>query len=84
MKQKAAEMGITVSEDELNLFIQENFGYFANGTPTPAPTEQIYPTSTLSGTQKALITATPESYRFPTATATLNQRTLEPTVTPNN
>lgn len=80
VEQMAAKMGITVSEDELNLFIQENFGYFANGTPTPAPTEQIFPTSTLSGTQMALITATPIPTEIPTeivATAT-----LEPTLTP--
>lgn len=80
VKQKAAEMGITVSEDELNLFIQENFGYFANGTPTPAPTDQIYPTSTLSGTQKALITATPVPTEMPTEIAAT--ATLEPTLTP--
>lgn len=80
VEQMAAEMGITVSEDELDLFIQENFGYFANGTPTPAPTEQIYPTSTLSGTQMALITATPIPTEMPTEIAAT--ATLEPTLTP--
>lgn len=77
--QMAADMGITVSEEELNLFMQENFGYYANGTPTPAPTEKVFPTSTLSRTQMALITATPvitEVTTEPTATAT-----LEPTQT---
>jgi hypothetical protein len=78
--QMAAEMGITVSDDELNLFIQENFGYYANGTPTPAPTEQIYPTSTLSGTQMSLITATPVPTELPTEIAAT--ATLEPTLTP--
>ena len=81
VEQMAAKMGITVSEDELNLFIQENFGYFANGTPTPAPTEQIYPTSTLSGTQMALITATPILTEIPTEIAAT--ATLEPTLTPS-
>jgi peptidyl-prolyl cis-trans isomerase D len=77
--QKAAELGITVSEGEIDTYIQENFGYFANGTPTPAPTEQIYPTSTLSNTQMALITATPIPTVVPTdPTATA---TLEPTAT---
>jgi parvulin-like peptidyl-prolyl isomerase len=80
VEQMAAEMGITVSEDELNFFIQENFGYFANGTPTPAPTEKIYPTSTLSGTQMALITATPIPTEMPTEIAAT--ATLEPTLTP--
>lgn len=78
--QMAAEMGITVPEDELNLFVQENFGYFANGTPTPAPTDQFYPTSTLSSTQKALITATPVPTEIPTEIAAT--ATLEPTLTP--
>jgi parvulin-like peptidyl-prolyl isomerase len=78
--QMAAEMGITVSEDELNLYVQENFGYFANGTPTPAPTEQIYPTSTLSGTQMALITATPVPTEMPTEIPPT--ATIEPTLTP--
>jgi parvulin-like peptidyl-prolyl isomerase len=79
--QMADEMGITVSDEELNLFLQENFGYFANGTPTPAPTEKIYPTSTLSRTQMALITSTPIITEVPTEiTAT---PTLEPSLTPS-
>ena len=86
--QKAAELGITVSEAEVDTYIQENFGYYANGTPTPAPTEKIYPTSTLSRTQMALITATPIPTAIPTevitATATMESTPSEvaPTETP--
>lgn len=79
--QKAAELGITVTDAEVDTYIQENFGYYANGTPTPAPTEKIYPTSTLSRTQMALITATPIPTAVPTeaitATATLESTPSE-------
>jgi len=78
--QKAADLGITVSDAEIDTYIQENFGYYANGTPTPAPTEQIYPTSTLSSTQMALITATPIPTEIPTEVPTATA-TLEPTAT---
>lgn len=88
VQQKAAELGITVTDAEIDTYIQENFGYYANGTPTPAPTEQIYPTSTLSRTQMALITATPVPTavptEIPTATATMEPTTtlVSPTETP--
>ncbi len=78
VEQKAAEMGITVSDAEIDSYIQENFGYFTNGTPTPEPTEQIYPTSTLSRTQMALITATPIPTAMPTEIPTATA-TMEPT-----
>ena len=67
VSQLAAEKGITVTDAEIDQYIQENFGYYPNGTPTPAPTEEIFPTSTLSLTQMALVTATPTE----TATATV-------------
>ncbi len=80
VEQMAADMGVTVSDDEVESYIQENFGYYANGTPTPAPTEMIYPTSTLSRTQMALITATPIPTEVPTEIPTATA-TLEPTST---
>jgi len=83
--QKASELGITVTDAEIDTYIQENFGYYANGTPTPVPTEKIYPTSTLSRTQMALITATPIPTAVPTeaitATATLESTPSEVTPT---
>jgi peptidyl-prolyl cis-trans isomerase D len=88
VQQKAAELGFTVPDSEIDTYIQENFGYYTNGTPTPAPTEQIYPTSTLSRTQMALITATPIPTAVPTeipsATATSEPTTtlVSPTETP--
>lgn len=53
--QKAKELGFTVSEAEIDKEIQENFGYYANGTPTVTPTVEYKPTSTLSAQQLALI-----------------------------
>lgn len=59
--QEAAKLGITVSEEELNAGVEEFFGYFENGTPTPSVTPTGFSTATLSATQLALVppTATP-------------------------
>jgi parvulin-like peptidyl-prolyl isomerase len=84
VEQMAQEMGITVSDAEVETYMQENFGFYANGTPTPEPTEIIYPTSTLSGTQRALITSTPIPTEAPTEVPTAlptSTAMLEPTAT---
>jgi parvulin-like peptidyl-prolyl isomerase len=80
IEQLAADLGITVTENEIETYIQENFGYYANGTPTPEPTEKVYPTSTLSRTQMALITATPLPTIAPTELPTATPM-VEPTAT---
>ncbi len=64
IKQEAETRGITVSAEEVDTFIAENFFlYYPNGTPTPVPTQAINPTSTLSPLQLTLVpqepTATP-------------------------
>lgn len=76
---QAEKMGITVSDAEVEIALQEAFGFFANGTPTPEPTATTFATATLSVLQKTLIppTATPS----PTATATAGA-TATPTVEP--
>ncbi len=74
VRQKADELGITVSEDEIDAKIDTFFGYdpataalVPTGTPspTPSPTALVSPTPSLT----------------PTATATLAQ-TMTPTLTP--
>jgi parvulin-like peptidyl-prolyl isomerase len=80
---QAEKMGITVSDEEVEIALQEAFGFFANGTPTPEPTATTFATATLSALQKTLIppTATPS----PTATATAGATataTAEPTEEP--
>ena len=59
----AKEEGFSVSDEEVTNRLQELFGYFPNGTPTPEPTAlPILDTPTPSEAQIALLnyTATPE------------------------
>jgi parvulin-like peptidyl-prolyl isomerase len=77
IRQECERLGITVSDEEVREYIQGNFQYYPNGTPTSVPTD--LPTSippTLSATQLAMVTATPTM--TPTMTAT---PVLTPTAT---
>ncbi len=69
IRQEAKRRAITVSAQELDTYIQEQFGYFANETPTPSPTSPPLVEPTLSATQLALVSPTPTM--TPTATATV-------------
>ena len=55
----AKENGITVSEEAVQEELQNQFGYYPNGTPTPENTPTPYATSTMSAEQYLIITATP-------------------------
>jgi parvulin-like peptidyl-prolyl isomerase len=61
--QKAAEMGLSVSDAEVEEALQGLFRFFPNGTPTPAPTFPPVSTPTPSQAQLDLLnyTATPET-----------------------
>jgi len=84
--QKAKELGITVSDDEISKELETNFGFFPDGTPTPEPTIEYRATSTYSPTQKALMPPTSTPTEFPTETpteaATPAEGTVEATATP--
>lgn len=56
---KAEELGISIDEQELEILLQEAFGFYLDGTPTaiPTPTEILLPT--LNATQEIWITPTP-------------------------
>jgi parvulin-like peptidyl-prolyl isomerase len=71
IEQEAAKLGITISDAELDTAVEEFFGYYPNGTPTPTLTPTLFSTATLSAQQQTLVP--------PTATATA---TLPPTETP--
>jgi parvulin-like peptidyl-prolyl isomerase len=76
IRQEAEKRGITVSAEEVEASIQENFNFFPDGTPTPTttPTEISFPT--LTGQQLTLspLTATPTEVltSTPAPTATLD------------
>ncbi|MBN2257459.1 MAG: peptidylprolyl isomerase [Anaerolineaceae bacterium] len=86
IRQEAARRGITVTDKEIDLKMQEMYNFYPNGTPTPSLTPTIYSTPTYSPTQllwaatraepTATETATPEF----TATVDLTpSATMEPT-----
>ncbi|MEW5868949.1 MAG: peptidylprolyl isomerase [Chloroflexota bacterium] len=70
IKQEAKNRGISVTKEELDKSLQEAFGYYASGTPTPSPTFEPIPTSTLSPLQLTLIPPTATATLTPTLTAT--------------
>lgn len=82
--QKAKEMGITVSEEEINKELEENFGFYANGTPTPQATTEYRATSTFSPTQLSLVTLTPVPTEIPVETEIPATATLEITEAPED
>lgn len=87
VQQEAEKRGITVSEAEITQFIAENFFmYFPEGTPTPEPTRELPPTSTLSPKQLTLVpqepTATPEEAAIEETPAEAEPTAELPTATP--
>ena len=70
IRNEAKKMGITVSDAEIDEYLQGQFGFYKDGTPTPTMTATSFITSTMSPEQYALVTATP-----------LPSATLEPTQT---
>jgi len=83
IRQEAKKLGITVIDEELQKKLEEEFGFYENGTPTPTVTATSFSTSTLSPTQLVLVppTATPTETPSVTATATATS-TGQPTATP--
>lgn len=96
IRQEAKKRGIVVDEAAVDRYIQSQFGYFADGTPTPAPSSTPFNLPTLNPTQLALVTITPTPEpptpdltstptSAPTATATPTEgptATAFPTATP--
>lgn len=83
IRQEAAKRGISVSNDELETFKQEQFGYYPDGTPTPTvtPTQVDVTYPTLSAEQLTLVTITPVPTTGPTSTP-LPTATVDPAFTP--
>jgi parvulin-like peptidyl-prolyl isomerase len=70
IRQEAEKRGITVSAEEIETSIQENFNFFPDGSPTPTvtPTEVSFPT--LTSQQLTLYPSTPTPTEAPTSTVT--------------
>ncbi|MBI5829322.1 MAG: peptidylprolyl isomerase [Chloroflexi bacterium] len=70
VRQEAAKRGLTVSADDVDKAMQEAFGFYANGTPTPEPTATEGPTSPPTATTAPTLRPTFPPNFTPTASAT--------------
>jgi peptidyl-prolyl cis-trans isomerase D len=70
VRKEAERLGITVSREDLDREMEQAFGFFPDGTPTPTTAPTLIPTSTLSAEQLAMIPPTetpqPEDEAVPT------------------
>jgi len=81
IEKEARTRGITVSDEEVELAIQETFGFYANGTPVPTATATPFETPAVSAQQLTVLAYTATPTQSPTATATATPETPEPTAT---
>ncbi len=75
IRQEAEKMGIHILPEEIERQLQQSFGFYPEGTPTP------FPTPTPDATRVAAIAAASEPTAEPSPTSTLPQ-TPFPTATP--
>ncbi len=80
IKQEAEILGISVSKAEIEQEIEQAFGYFRNGVPTPTTAPELAPTSTLTELQNSLIpaTATPTEEESTTSTPSISDEDVDP------
>jgi parvulin-like peptidyl-prolyl isomerase len=81
IRQEAEKRGITVSAEEVETSIRENFNFFPDGTPSPTvtPTDVSFPT--LTSQQLTLYPSTPTPTEAETSTVTPTA-TGDPSATP--
>jgi len=87
------EMGIEISESEIDVLVQKLFNYFPDGTPTPVTQPTVHATPTISKTQEAILSGEVENGEDetdvgeetiiePTSTIATQTQTPGPTATP--
>lgn len=81
IEQEAARRGITVTDAEVEKGMQDAFGYFPDGTPTPVVEPTAVYTPTVSAAQLKLLAPTATATLDPTAAAT-EAATATPTEAP--
>jgi len=81
IREEAAARGITVSEEEVELAMQEAFDFYPDGTHTPSATATILSTPTYSETELSLVTltSTPSATLPPTDTPEVTSTPSEET-----
>ncbi|MBG0786886.1 MAG: peptidylprolyl isomerase [Anaerolineaceae bacterium] len=79
IREEAAARGITVTDEEIDAAMQSSFGYYPDGTPTPAMTATVQPTPTYSKTEMALVppTSTPTETQEPTEATEVTEAATE-------
>ncbi|MCC7119677.1 MAG: peptidylprolyl isomerase [Anaerolineales bacterium] len=82
LRQEAAKRGITVSDAEVEKTMQDDFGYYPNGSPTPTVTPTEFLTPELPAEVFDIVTKTPLTSPTPESTATLLPTlTIDPATT---
>ena len=84
IRQQAAERGIVVTDEDIDMLVEESFNYFGGDSPTPfpTPTETAMPTPSLTPIPTAIITdLLPTTTPFPTLEPAPTG-TAAPTATP--
>ena len=73
------EMGIEISESEIDVLVQKLFNYFPDGTPTPVTQPTVHATPTISKTQEAILSGEVENGEDETDVG--EETIIEPTLT---
>jgi peptidyl-prolyl cis-trans isomerase D len=68
IRKEAQRRGITVSQADVDQAIEEQFGFYQNGTPTPEPTATLSPVEETEQATTPTVTVGPTATELPTGT----------------